>query len=123
MATGDRVLPIYSGDETDLYFQVDGGYIYKEGDVDRDVFSGDVTVKAGSSKTTVNEYTSFLLSYWDANRGHGIRGHSRLLIIGQAFILFQEIQTMQITWEPLRDAQTSHHQPPPTPQSLMESTQ
>ena len=69
MATGDRVLPIYSGDENDLYFQVDGGNIYKEGDVDRDVFSGDVTVKAGSSKSKVDGYTSFSLSYWDANRG------------------------------------------------------
>ena len=30
MATGDRVLPIYSGDETDLYFQVDGGISTKK---------------------------------------------------------------------------------------------
>ena len=69
MAAGDRVLPIYSGDETDLYFQVDDGDIYKEGDIARDEFSGDVTVKAGSSKLEVNSSTSFALSYWDANRG------------------------------------------------------
>ncbi len=69
MAAGDRVLPIYSGDETDLYFQVDGGDIYKEGDIERDAFSGDVTVKAGSSQSSVSTNTSFSLSYWDANRG------------------------------------------------------
>jgi hypothetical protein len=69
MATGDRVLPIYSGDETDLYFQVDGGDIYKEGDVDRDAFSGDLTVKAGSTNREPGSGTSFSTSYWDANKG------------------------------------------------------
>ncbi len=70
MAAGDRVLPIYSGDETDLYFQVDGGDVYKEGDADRDAFSGDVAVKAGSTNREPGSSTSFSTSYWDANKGN-----------------------------------------------------
>lgn len=67
LVAGARVLPIYSGDDASLYLRVDGE-TYKEGEVDRDAYTGQQTIQTLSlSGDNATEATSEI-SFWDANR-------------------------------------------------------
>ena len=69
MATGDRVLPLYSVDGDPLYFRVDGS-VYIEGEQSRDEFdSGVKKLDVLDVKEVDGEYEYTGGMVWDATRG------------------------------------------------------
>ena len=65
----DRVLPIYAEDGSSLYLRIDNKEVYKEGDVDRDEFTGSHKLETLSFVGEAEEDAPTDESYWDANRG------------------------------------------------------
>ena len=68
LVAGARVLPIYSGDDADLYLRVDGKETYKEGEVNRDEYTGSHKIQTLSVSGDDATSVASEISFWDANR-------------------------------------------------------
>lgn len=68
LVAGARVLPIYSGDDASLYLRVDGKETYKEGEVDRDEYTGSHQIQTLSLSGDNVTKTTSEISFWDANK-------------------------------------------------------